>query len=47
MANKAWFQSGIAIIITLLIIMLIIQVQVVFEPFFTILATILDRKSVV
>src|SRR5690625_3171241 len=40
MANKAWFQSGIAIIITLLIIMLIIQVQVVFEPLFTIIATI-------
>lgn len=40
MANKAWFQSGVAIIITLLIIMLIIQVQVVFEPLFTIIATI-------
>ncbi|MCD2138709.1 AI-2E family transporter [Salinicoccus halitifaciens] len=40
MANKAWFQSGVAIIITLLIIMLVIQVQVVFEPLFTIIATI-------
>lgn len=40
MANKAWFQSGIAIIITLLIIMLVIQVQVIFEPLFTIIATI-------
>lgn len=40
MANKAWFQSGVAIIITLLIIMLGIQVNVIFEPVVTIITTI-------
>lgn len=40
MTRKVWFQTGIAIIITLLIIMLVIRVQVIFEPLFTIIATI-------
>ena len=40
MTNKVWFQTGIAIIITLLIIMLVIRVQVIFEPIFTVVATI-------
>ncbi|TVT28813.1 AI-2E family transporter [Salinicoccus cyprini] len=40
MTKKVWFQTGIAIIITLLIIMLVIRVQVIFEPVFTIVATI-------
>src|SRR5690625_4187339 len=40
MTNKLWFQSGIALIITLVIILLVMQVQVVFEPFLTIIVTI-------
>ena len=40
MTNKVWFQTGIAIIITLLIIMLVIRVQVVFEPALTVVTTI-------
>lgn len=40
MTKKVWFQTGIAIIITLLIIMLVIRVQVIFEPVFTIVTTI-------
>ena len=40
MTRKVWFQTGVAIIITLLIIMLVIRVQVIFQPFFTIIATV-------
>lgn len=40
MTNKLWFQSGIALIITFVIILLIMQVQVIFEPFLTIIMTI-------
>lgn len=40
MTNKLWFQSGIALIITLVIILLVMQVQIVFEPFITIVMTI-------
>src|SRR5699024_2951475 len=40
MTRKAWIQSGISISCTLLIIMLAIRVQVVFQPFFTIIATV-------
>ena len=40
MTRKVWFQSGVAIILTLLIILLIINVQVVFEPFITIIVTV-------
>lgn len=40
MTNKLWFQSGIALIITFVIILLVMQVQVIFEPFITIIMTI-------
>ncbi|GAB3063241.1 AI-2E family transporter [Salinicoccus sesuvii] len=40
MTKKVWFQTGVAIIITLLIIMLVIRVKVIFEPVFTIVTTI-------
>lgn len=40
MTNKTWFQTSVAIIMTLLIIMLVIQVNVIFEPVATIIATI-------
>lgn len=40
MTRKVWFQTGVAIILTLLTIMLVIRVQVVFAPFITIIATI-------
>lgn len=40
MMNKNWFQTGIAIIITLLIIGVIIHVQVIFEPLFILITTI-------
>lgn len=41
MTNKNWFQTGIAIVITLVIIALIIHVQDIFNPVFIILATVL------
>ncbi|MFD2830068.1 AI-2E family transporter [Corticicoccus populi] len=40
MTNKVWFQSLVAIIMTLLIIMLVIQVQVIFQPVATIITTV-------
>ncbi len=40
MLNKNWFQTGIAMIITLLIVALIIQIQIIFEPMYTILTTV-------
>lgn len=40
MTNKLWFQSGIALIITFVIILIAMQVQVIFEPFITIVMTI-------
>lgn len=40
MANKTWFQTSVAVVITLLIIMLAIQVNVIFEPVITIITTI-------
>lgn len=40
MTNKNWFQTGIAIVVTLLIVALAIRVQVVFEPLSIILTTI-------
>ncbi|WP_020006917.1 AI-2E family transporter [Salinicoccus albus] len=41
MTNKNWFQTGIAIVISLLIIALILNVKIIFSPIFIILATIL------
>jgi Predicted permease len=40
MTNKLWFQSGIALIITFVIILLVMQVQIIFDPFITIIMTI-------
>lgn len=40
MTNKNWFQTGIAIAITLLIVALLMHVQVIFEPLSIILTTI-------
>lgn len=40
MMNKNWFQTGIAIVITLLVIALMLQIQMVFEPFYIILTTV-------
>ncbi|WP_411843199.1 AI-2E family transporter [Salinicoccus sp. HZC-1] len=40
MTNKNWFQTGIAIVITLLIVALAIRIQVIFEPLSIILTTI-------
>lgn len=40
MMDKNWFQTGVAIIITLLIVALTIKIQVIFEPVYIILTTI-------
>src|SRR5699024_4785149 len=40
MTNKLWFQSGIALIITFVIILPVMQVQIIFDPFITIIMTI-------
>ena len=40
MTNKVWFQSGVAIIMTLIIIFMVTKVDYVFKPFITIFATI-------
>lgn len=40
MFNKIWFQSGVALIMTLIIIYMVVQVQYIFVPFFQIIATI-------
>lgn len=40
MMHKNWFQTGIAIIITLVIVALTIQVQVIFEPVYITLTTV-------
>lgn len=40
MAHRVWFQSGIAIILTLIIIWLIMQVGIIFQPIGTIITTV-------
>ncbi len=40
MAYRVWFQSGIAIILTLIIIWLIMQVGIIFQPIGTIITTV-------
>ncbi|OZS76851.1 AI-2E family transporter [Tetzosporium hominis] len=40
MTKKLWFQVGIAILLTLVIIRMIVEVQAIFNPFFVILRTI-------
>ncbi|CAD2079833.1 AI-2E family transporter [Jeotgalicoccus meleagridis] len=40
MTKKLWFQSGIALIITFVLILLMMQVKVIFAPFMTIIMTI-------
>lgn len=40
MTNKLWFQAGVGIILTLVIIRLFIEVQAIFDPLFIIAGTI-------
>lgn len=40
MTKKVWFQVGVAILLTLLIIRMIVEVEYIFNPFFTVLRTI-------
>ena len=40
MTKKLWFQVGVAILLTLLIIRMVIEVQEIFSPFFIVLRTI-------
>lgn len=40
MTNKVWFQSGIALMMTLVIIFMVTKVDYIFKPFLTIIATI-------
>lgn len=40
MTKKLWFQVGVAILLTLLIIRMVIEVQAIFSPLFIVLSTI-------
>ena len=40
MAHRVWFQTGVAVILTLIIIWLIMQVGVIFQPIGTIITTV-------
>lgn len=40
MMNKNWFQTGIAIVITLIIVALTMQIQIIFEPMYIVVSTI-------
>lgn len=40
MTKKLWFQVGVAILLTLVIIRMVVEVQAIFNPFFVILRTV-------
>lgn len=40
MTHKRWFQTAVAVIFTLIIILLLIQLQGLFSPIFTVIQTI-------
>lgn len=40
MTQKRWFQTAVAVIFTLIIILLLIQLQGIFSPIFTVIQTI-------
>lgn len=40
MTHKRWFQTAVAIIFTLIIILLLIQLRGIFSPIFTVIQTI-------
>ena len=40
MTQKRWFQTAVAVIFTLIIILLLIQLQAIFSPIFTVIQTI-------
>lgn len=40
MTHKRWFQTAVAVIFTLVIILLLIQLQGLFSPIFTVIQTI-------